>query len=85
MLFMVGDLVNYVGEKLRQELRGKVGEVHAKVKNASEECVVDFDTGDSYVIHESNLAHSNRSVSKEDTSVHSHLRRKRIEADADTK
>ena len=84
-MFMVGDLVSYNGEKLRQELRGKVGEICAKVKNAAEEYVVDFETGDSYVLHENNLQRSNRSVSKDDSSVHSHLRRKRVEAEADTK
>ena len=83
-MFMTGDLVNYVGQKLNTELRGKIGEICSKVKNVRDEYVVDFDNGDSYVMHESLLSHHSRK-SNEDFSVHSLLRRKRVEADADSK
>lgn len=54
-LFKIGDLVVYAGEKLKTELGGQVGTVHAQVVNCDHELVVDFPE-ESYVLDQSLLS-----------------------------
>lgn len=53
-LFMPFDNVQYAGEKLRSELRGKLGSICARVNGSDNTYVVDFGDG-AYVMHESLL------------------------------
>jgi len=53
--FMPGDQVSYVGEKLKQDLGGQLGVVHAHIQGNARGCVVDFGNGDSIVVDESKL------------------------------
>lgn len=53
-MFQQGDLVNYVGEKFASEIRSKLGEVVARVKNEPGAYVVDFGD-DAYIVGERSL------------------------------
>ena len=55
-LYMPGDKVSYVGEKLKEELGNSMGVVHAHLVGNPRGLVVDFGNGDSIVVDESKLA-----------------------------
>jgi hypothetical protein len=53
--FMIGDQVNYIGERFAEKLAGRLGVIHARVGRTEHGVVVDFhgEKGtDSYVMDE---------------------------------
>ena len=63
-LFFPFDKVQYCGEKLRGELRGKLGIICAEVQGSKQSYVVDF--GDASYIMDECLLEKYKSHSKED-------------------
>lgn len=53
--FMIGDQVNYVGEKFAERLAGRLGVIHARVGATDHGVIVDFHSEkgvDSYIMDE---------------------------------
>ena len=59
MVYYYDDKVTYRGEKFAADLRGKVGQIIAKVGNSKDSYVVSFGGQDAFIMNEDNLVPAN--------------------------